>query len=995
MTVINTNVKALYTQAAMQKSAREMTAAMQQLSTGKRINSGKDDAAGLAIAARMTQQIRSLNMAVRNAGDAITLLQTAEGATGEMTDMIQRMRELAIQAINDTNNGEQRGYLDLEFQQLKQEIVRIAETTEWNGFSVLDGSAGYAVGDRPVYKTTSVSSYDSIFVNPITSIAYDTQSGSPGEVQVITFNDVDTTGGTYSLTVGDGEEWEETVSVSVAASDAAEDVAAAFAAQLETVGNIASVTRVGGALLVAFKQGLGDVPAIHGDDTVALTAPAWTTANPTFDQEFEALADPVEAGAAYLQSGTLTVNFVGETVAATFENNAGVSFSVGGNYDATTGVLTFPAEYDGKSNSAIFSGAVTYTIEQADSDGGVPDLDGASDLATTREFGFAVRVQGSLPELMPGDLYINEVSIRDTRTGDDTLSPANNALGSAIAKAAAINASMAEHAADNGYTQKVYAVVNENVMAGGAQSGTSVVTGRVVINGVTSPEITSVQSNPSRTREAVVNAINLIADMTGVRAYNTGTADEGVRLVAADGRNIEVAFDTGYPVADFAARMGLRSGVQGGTYSLETSVEGDLITRTDEDGLISNSGLRVGNFTQNVSTVSSDSRTEVAIGEDPVVLRTGDLIINGVAIRGSRAIDDDLTQSAATNNDTNSKAASAIAIAAAINASTEATGVTAVANPATVAGDTTEVNTSRRSGTYSIYLNGAEVEVDFTAEAGDTATRLAEVKSAIEGTWGKHGVTATINSMGGLTLETDGRNLSVWIPSGVTAAEFGLTYDGEEPAGVTLYHADDSPTADTASTVYGGVTLKSSGPITVEPGASGYSSASNFRALGFQEGTFGGVVDESETKMTPPRTGRLTFHVGPSAGQTVTIDLADFGKGGPITSEITGDVDLDDPVNRIDTVAKAQEMLAKLDSSIDKVNATRARMGAVMNRLEHVIDNLMNVSMNTEASRSQIEDADYAAASTQLARTQIMQQASTAVLAQANASQQSVLKLLQ
>ena len=133
MTVINTNVKALYTQAAMQKSAREMTAAMQQLSTGKRINSGKDDAAGLAISARMTQQIRSLNMAVRNAGDAITLIQTAEGATGEMTDMIQRMRELAIQAINDTNNGEQRGYLDLEFQQLKQELVRISETTEWNG----------------------------------------------------------------------------------------------------------------------------------------------------------------------------------------------------------------------------------------------------------------------------------------------------------------------------------------------------------------------------------------------------------------------------------------------------------------------------------------------------------------------------------------------------------------------------------------------------------------------------------------------------------------------------------------------------------------------------------------------------------------------------------------------------------------------------------------------------------------------------------------------
>src|SRR5210317_1000900 len=128
MTVINTNVKALYAQSALRGTERGLTDAMQQLSTGKRINSGKDDAAGMAIAARMTQQIRSLNQAVRNAGDAIALIQTAEGATGEITDMLQRMRELSIQAINDTNSGDQRAYLDLEFQQLKQEIVRISDT---------------------------------------------------------------------------------------------------------------------------------------------------------------------------------------------------------------------------------------------------------------------------------------------------------------------------------------------------------------------------------------------------------------------------------------------------------------------------------------------------------------------------------------------------------------------------------------------------------------------------------------------------------------------------------------------------------------------------------------------------------------------------------------------------------------------------------------------------------------------------------------------------
>jgi flagellin len=128
----------------------------------------------------------------------------------------------------------------------------------------------------------------------------------------------------------------------------------------------------------------------------------------------------------------------------------------------------------------------------------------------------------------------------------------------------------------------------------------------------------------------------------------------------------------------------------------------------------------------------------------------------------------------------------------------------------------------------------------------------------------------------------------------------------------------------------------------------------------------------------------------------VTIDLADFGQNGAITGQITGDVDLPEEQRkvRINTSQGATAVLNLLDAAMDKVNATRATMGAVMNRLDHVVSNLTNVSMNMSTSRSQIEDADYAASSTELAKTQIMQQAATAVLAQANTSQQSVLKLL-
>ncbi|MFM9992590.1 MAG: flagellin FliC, partial [Burkholderiaceae bacterium] len=153
MTVINTNIKALYTQGALKISQRESRVAMQQLSTGKRINSAKDDAAGLAIAARMTQNIQSLNQSVRNAGDAISFIQTAEGATNDITSMLQRMSELAVQSSNATYSVDQRGYLDQEFQQLKQEIVRIADTHEWNGFPILNGKAGTPVGSPTTTST--------------------------------------------------------------------------------------------------------------------------------------------------------------------------------------------------------------------------------------------------------------------------------------------------------------------------------------------------------------------------------------------------------------------------------------------------------------------------------------------------------------------------------------------------------------------------------------------------------------------------------------------------------------------------------------------------------------------------------------------------------------------------------------------------------------------------------------------------------------------------
>ena len=149
MQVINTNVMSLNAQRNLNNSQDMLATSMQRLSTGLRINSAKDDAAGLAISERFTAQIRGLDQAARNANDGISLAQTAEGALGEVTNNLQRIRELAVQSSNATNNNTDRAALQTEVGQLLEEINRVADTTTFNGVNVLDGSfsgASFQVG---------------------------------------------------------------------------------------------------------------------------------------------------------------------------------------------------------------------------------------------------------------------------------------------------------------------------------------------------------------------------------------------------------------------------------------------------------------------------------------------------------------------------------------------------------------------------------------------------------------------------------------------------------------------------------------------------------------------------------------------------------------------------------------------------------------------------------------------------------------------------------
>jgi len=214
MSVINTNVSALVTQNAIAKNDRAMTNAMEQLSTGKRINSASDDAAGLAISSRMTAQIDGLNQAVRNGNDAVSLIQTADGSLIQVTDMLQRMRTLAVQAASDTNTPDDRTALNQEFTLLRTEINRIGNNTQWNGENVLDqsfasntGAYSFQVGANNAqtidlqigaYTTTGAST-----ATTATTVFTTSAASGAEQVSTVTIGGTPAVGDTIAVTVGD------------------------------------------------------------------------------------------------------------------------------------------------------------------------------------------------------------------------------------------------------------------------------------------------------------------------------------------------------------------------------------------------------------------------------------------------------------------------------------------------------------------------------------------------------------------------------------------------------------------------------------------------------------------------------------------------------------------------------------------------------------------------------------------------------------------------
>lgn len=393
---INTNVPSLNAQRNLGKSQSDLATSMERLSSGLRINSAKDDAAGLAISDRMTSQIRGLNQAARNANDGISMAQTAEGALQETTNILQRMRELAIQSANDTNSASDRASLQAEVNQLKQEITRIANTTTFNDRNILDGTlnnAQFQVGANANETITfSIGSAkavdlgsnaldtdnpDGIEIATYSGIIFSTDGSEMGVVNAHATNNGITT---EDITVTDGAG--ATQAYTIPNNETAEDIAAG----LDLLNGVTATASNAITLVGTANDGAQGLDVISNGATLSVGVGVDIT-------DADALAAALQADGDYAGSGII-VSSDGSSVTITNSTGDDINVSIatgGGNAQAVTvagldGAAATPVQF-GVTPAVTVSGQVhltldaDYTVESSAADGYFTS--GAADTAVT------------------------------------------------------------------------------------------------------------------------------------------------------------------------------------------------------------------------------------------------------------------------------------------------------------------------------------------------------------------------------------------------------------------------------------------------------------------------------------------------------------------------------------------------------------------------------------------------------------------------------------
>jgi flagellin len=533
--------------------------------------------------------------------------------------------------------------------------------------------------------------------------------------------------------------------------------------------------------------------------------------------------------------------------------------------------------------------------------------------------------------LLDGDLMINGVQVGASYADDDKLSSASQAA-SAIAKVAAIN-----RVSD---FSGVVAKVAQNVVSGAAMTGAAS-SGTVTINGYTTAAIQTT-TDTALSRKLVTDAINAISQATGVTALDTESDNGGVVLTAADGRNIALTLTGVTGGAAGATGLAASGTTYVGSFHLYSKDGGPIALNSKEDVVttsttgatagITKAGLRIGTYEGGSASTVTAMRTST---EETAAVSSGTVADVAGVLNGDTLVINGIAIGGAVATDDTASYQTSGSISTGSQRSASAIAIAAAINKqADRTGVKAEAQANVLRGTS--FSAGATAATSATVTLNGVSITLADytdIHNVVDSFNEVSGQTGVVAKVYGTALELraeDGRNISI-AATNATNANLGLN-------GVTI-----GGNAASQVTYYSTVQLESDEAFTVE---SGFEGVANFERLGFRRGTFGGAVGDK-------------------------------------VSEIN-----------VTTQAGASDALRALDAAINQVSAAQAMSGALNNRLDVIVNNLSEGLQNMSASRSRILDTDYATETTELAKQQIIQQAATAMLAQANQQPQGVLALL-
>jgi flagellin len=514
--VINTNIASMNAQRNLESSGSTLQTSLQRLSSGLRINSAKDDSAGLSISERMGAQIRGLNQAARNANDGISLAQTAEGAISSMADNLQRLRELAVQAANATNSATDRASIQSEVAQLVLEIDRVSTVTEFNSMKLLDGSfrgQSFQVG---------ANAGQTIEMN--ISSARSSSLGSSDSAAV------STTGKGAALASGDLLLNGISVNTSLASSDTASSTNAAYsgiakAAAINAVSSQTGVTATVDATVAVAGTAMSAVNLSQGTITINSIAIAVTTG-----------ATTTATRAAVMAAVNLVSDRTGVAATDTGSDSTGIKLTAADGRNITVSMDVLSTNV-GIAITTTYAG-VTMTSSKDIAISTIGTIANAGLITGTYKTQVATATSiasASTTALAGGDVKINGTIVGSSSVlSYDTASTASG-TASAKAKAAAINA----------ISSQTGVIASSRTDVASVAMTAAVSTGTITINGVTSSDL-SLVANADTNRAAIVTAINAMSQRTGVVAVDLGgtAAGKSISLTAVDGRNIVVLNNT-------------------------------------------------------------------------------------------------------------------------------------------------------------------------------------------------------------------------------------------------------------------------------------------------------------------------------------------------------------------------------------------------------------------------------------------------------------------